>query len=483
MYNIKNKWIPEIGAHRPETPIILCGTQLDLRADSATIAALAKIGRTPVSPEQALAICCEVEAVNYVETSSKDAMNERDIHEAFELCALAAIKHGKLGMMKRSPSTSSSQKNILHNVSLGSDVAGSHKRLFQPNGGSGSSSLKKAPAAGCNVSFSGSESEVHHLSSGHNVPPIQEDEDDVFPGGSSETSCVPPLSPRLGGLFDHRRKAHRSSMGCLTSTSSSSIPHNNNNNNINGSNNSVVLRNEFADGVTYTSTAKSPRSSGLVETVLVQSPPPQAQAQVRSNGLSRRTSFRSQANRGGTVAQAIPVSSPKSPLGSVSSYDLKSPTNAESCRSGSSLAAGAIVLPSGITVPVFDVKPGGQSGATGQPGQKVVGFESLKSHTSTGSQGSTGSKTSTSSSVVSSKSAGILQSSSKVIGGSSPNILDPSVPDTEDPKLLSQLQFVSPKTGVFRPVNSASSNAAAAGLSSSIGKAGGGKKKQNCSVM
>ena len=458
---------------------MLCATQLDLRTDQATIAQLAKVGRTPVNQEQGLAICCEVAAVNYVETSSKDPLSERDIHEAFELCALAAIKHGKLGVMKRSSSTTSSQKNILHNISFGSD-AGSQKR-FQ--NGSTSSSLKKA----CNVSFSGSETEVHHLNgsnTGH-VPPIQED-DDVFPGLSEASYCVPPLSPRLGGLFDHRRRAHRSSMGCLISTTSSSgasstskppVP-----NNFNSASGNGVLRNEFADGIMYTSTAKSPRSSCLVESVLAQSQPSHpaltssggAQAQVRPNGLSRRTSFRSQPNRGGHSAQSIPVSSPKSPLGSASSYDLKSPGQ-ESCHSGS-LAAGAIVLPSGITVPVFDVKPSGQTGSgpsasSGQPTQgKVVGFESLKSHTSTGSQGSTGSKTSTGSSVVSSSSkSGILQS--KLLGGSSANILDPSVPDTEDPKLLSQLQFVSPKSGVFRPVNPGAASKS------------NGKKKQNCSIM
>ena len=57
------------------------------------------------------------------------------------------------------------------------------------------------------------------------------------------------------------------------------------------------------------------------------------------------------------------------------------------------------------------------------------------------------------------------------------DILDPDVPDTEDPELLRQLAFVSPKQGVFRPVNSSATTG-----SSTSGKQGG-KKKQNCSVM
>ena len=68
-------------------------------------------------------------------------------------------------------------------------------------------------------------------------------------------------------------------------------------------------------------------------------------------------------------------------------------------------------------------------------GVKAKAYESLKSQ---GSTGSTGSKASTNSSVV--------------------QLLDldehnSSVPDTEDPDLLNQLSFVSPKAGVYRPVN------------------------------
>ena len=91
--------------------------------------------------------------------------------------------------------------------------------------------------------------------------------------------------------------------------------------------------------------------------------------------------------------------------------------------------------------------------------------ESLKSHASTGSHGSTGSKTSTGSSV--------LSSDSSTVSGrqTSRDILDPDVPDTEDPELLRQLQFVSPKNGVFRPIKDVSVG----------GK--NGRKKQNCRMM
>ena len=91
LYNVKNKWIRELRKHRPDVPVILCGCQSDLRGDPATLNHLSKTGRTPVSSDQALAICCEIQAVNYVETSAKHPENHNS--EAFELCALAAIKH------------------------------------------------------------------------------------------------------------------------------------------------------------------------------------------------------------------------------------------------------------------------------------------------------------------------------------------------------------------------------------------------------
>ena len=54
---------------------------------------MSRTGRSPVSQEQGLAVCCQVEAVNYVETSAASAILE--VREAFELCALAAMKHAR----------------------------------------------------------------------------------------------------------------------------------------------------------------------------------------------------------------------------------------------------------------------------------------------------------------------------------------------------------------------------------------------------
>ncbi len=411
LYNVKSRWWPELRRHRPDAPIVLCGCQQDLRIDAATISQLSKIGRAPVSREQGLAICCEVEAVNYVETSACDPMMQRECLEAFELCALAAIKCGKLRRKTSvafSPaSTSSSQKNLA-NTSFGSSNNSSSRR----NNGS----LKKSA---CNVSFSGSE----NLNNPSVVSPIMED-DDVFPpyvqGDSMEkrsSRCLlPPLSPRFmrgsTGL-DRQRKPHRSSLGMLRSF---------------GDEDTTVeslFKMEYPDASAVsppllTSTVKSPLKSS--SSVMLDSPA-MIPAQVRPNGLSRRTSFRTPDHQ----HLGKPVKSPLSPIGNE--------------VSGSSNGGAIKKAP-------------------------PVGFESLKSHASTGSQGSTGSKVSSSSST---------SNSGGVVGvGPAGSLMDPDMPDTEDPELLKQLRFVSPKAGVFRPVSEAN-------LSKAGG--GGGKRKQSCCVM
>jgi hypothetical protein len=293
-------------------------------------------------------------------------------------------------------------------------------------------------------------------------------EDDVFPLHLYYRGA-PPLSPtRVHRDAQQRRKSQnfRSSMGCLSNGSSKGLS---------------TSRVEFVidDPPLHTSTVSKPAPPPTTtgprlqrqQQAQPQAPPQQHQAQIRPSCLSRRTSFRSQ--RPGQPP--IPVASPKSPLGSTFSYDLKSPAP----------PAQEVLL---------DLNKSSKHLQKQQGGAKV--FESLKSHTSTASQGSTGSKTSTGSSVTSSSS---LSSAAKIAAGLMPpteevpspsqqqqhpmlraavskHILDPSVPDTENPELLAQLQFVSPKQGVYRPVQSGGGSSAATG-----GK--GGKNKQSCSVM
>jgi hypothetical protein len=60
---------------------------------------------------------------------------------------------------------------------------------------------------------------------------------------------------------------------------------------------------------------------------------------------------------------------------------------------------------------------------------------------------------------------------------------DPDLPNIDDPNLLNQLQFVSPKAGVFRPVVETSSISSTVRKSMSLGRGVKLKKSNACSIM
>ena len=62
-------------------------------------------------------------------------------------------------------------------------------------------------------------------------------------------------------------------------------------------------------------------------------------------------------------------------------------------------------------------------------------------------------------------------------------MLDTPIPNIDDPNLLNQLQFVSPKTGVFRPVVESSSISSNVRKSMSLGRGVKLKKNNACSIM
>ena len=510
MYNVKNKWIAEVRRHRPEAPVVLCGCQSDLRSDASTSAALARTGRAPVSREQGLAICCEIGAVNFVEASA--ATDAKDVHEAFEVCALAAIsKQASFSgvsspvanlikdekICKRSSSTHSGSRNVCNDFfapsrnpvssksSMSSTSLTDHSNTASSKKSFGSASTHSSLGKKIgNISFSGSDSESVCFESSASTTPAQYNlssnvimEDDVFPRHQQHLR-----SPRSDAdVNEHRQNRNNRP---LRSSFVGSPP----------------VRNESASTTSTTTTVASPRPVNRLEQIntieldevetsvdqqiekqktdfsefrrptrlggssalvspnsnrksvieLISSPlTSPTMAQVRPSGLSRRTSFRSQGNTPKAVA------SPKSPLSDCPGIELP-PVQQQQQDTLSPLAVSTrkpapksqLMVSSPNSLAAFDMKQNAG--------------ESLKS------QGSTGSKTSTGSSLISTDSNAMTSGSGRQV---SRDILDPDVPDTEDPELLRQLQFVSPKNGVFRPINT----------SSPFNK--NGKKKQNCRMM
>lgn len=86
--NISNKWIPEIKHHCPDTPIVLCGTKIDLRDDPNTIQQLQKQNLAPVRREQGLKLSKKLKAYAYVECS---ALTQKGLHQVFEEAIRAVL--------------------------------------------------------------------------------------------------------------------------------------------------------------------------------------------------------------------------------------------------------------------------------------------------------------------------------------------------------------------------------------------------------
>ena len=164
---------------------------------------------------------------------------------------------------------------------------------------------------------------------------------------------------------------------------------------------------------------------------------------IRPNCLTRRTSYRTYQK------VPIPVAAPMSPVGSEYSFDLKSPTSSQ-CFS---------------PVPRLEAVSEDMEAACGGPTVSAFEktYESLKS---------------TCSSQNSSKASSTASSTANTSAASSTSGLDlskyklrltksESIPDTEDPNLIKNLNFVMPKSGVYRPLPEGSRS----------------RYKQSCNVM
>ena len=88
--NVSEKWVPEIRCHCPKAPIILVGTQSDLREDVKVLIELDKCKEKPVSEEAAKLCAEEIKAASYVECS---ALTQKNLKEVFDAAIVAGIQY------------------------------------------------------------------------------------------------------------------------------------------------------------------------------------------------------------------------------------------------------------------------------------------------------------------------------------------------------------------------------------------------------
>ncbi|XP_034544036.1 cdc42 homolog [Notolabrus celidotus] len=87
--NLIDKWVPEIQQQCPGVPLVLVGTQLDLREDVQVLINLAQNQERPVSAEEGLQLAQELGAVSFAECS---ALTQKNLKDTFDSAILASIE-------------------------------------------------------------------------------------------------------------------------------------------------------------------------------------------------------------------------------------------------------------------------------------------------------------------------------------------------------------------------------------------------------
>ncbi|AWO98978.1 putative rho-related GTP-binding protein RhoU-like [Scophthalmus maximus] len=87
--NVWEKWVPEIRRRCPLTPVLLVGTQCDLRQDVKVLIELARRRERPVLEEDARALAEKIGAVTYVECS---ALTQKNLKEVFDAAIAVGLR-------------------------------------------------------------------------------------------------------------------------------------------------------------------------------------------------------------------------------------------------------------------------------------------------------------------------------------------------------------------------------------------------------
>lgn len=102
-HNVTEKWVPEIRKHCPSAPIVLVGTQSDLRNDVKVLIELAHYKEEPIPESEARLLAENIGAANYVECS---ALTQQNLKDVFDTAIIAAMS----GPIKRNKSVRRSKK-------------------------------------------------------------------------------------------------------------------------------------------------------------------------------------------------------------------------------------------------------------------------------------------------------------------------------------------------------------------------------------
>lgn len=91
-HNVREKWIPEVRASCGKVPVVLVGTQSDLREDAKTLVQLRQTKEHPVQEHEARKLAQSLGCEMYVECSS---LTQRNLKDVFDSAIVAGISSRK----------------------------------------------------------------------------------------------------------------------------------------------------------------------------------------------------------------------------------------------------------------------------------------------------------------------------------------------------------------------------------------------------
>jgi len=87
--NVREKWIPEIRSQSKKVPIVLVGTQSDLRADAKTLVGLRHSKEHPIQESEARKLASSLGCETYVESSS---LTQNNLKEVFDNAIMEGLR-------------------------------------------------------------------------------------------------------------------------------------------------------------------------------------------------------------------------------------------------------------------------------------------------------------------------------------------------------------------------------------------------------
>ncbi|KAL3066324.1 hypothetical protein OYC64_016309 [Pagothenia borchgrevinki] len=91
--SLVDHWLPEIRHQCPDTPLVLVGTQLDLREDVQVLIQLAQNQQRPVGTEEGRQLAEELGMVGFMEVS---ALTQKNLKDPFDSAILASIQQTEM---------------------------------------------------------------------------------------------------------------------------------------------------------------------------------------------------------------------------------------------------------------------------------------------------------------------------------------------------------------------------------------------------